>query len=169
MKLTDEQYQYLWYHRQIIEQSLLDRTWVGRFKKTVGYQAHFGTKPFNHVWKAFVQQREGKALKYLWDTTEAFFKRFNCYPPDESAQLRAYTEECREFGEEYHPDQPDDWFNGAQEANDVLVTMMGCLMARGVTYDQFEAALFGVAKKLDAKTDETHFVHPITGKITRRS
>lgn len=108
-------------------------------------------------------------LKQLWDTTEAFFKRFDCYPPERKAQFRAYTEESDEFADTV--DIADSFFrpnDATAEANDVLVTMMGCLMARGISYDQFESALFGVAKKLDAKTDETHFVSPITGKITRK-
>lgn len=170
--LNDDQYRWLLHWQQEIVPAVEsgDRKWIGRFKKTVGYRVQFGTLPFNRVWRAFQKRQQANPLRHLWNVTEAFFQRFDCYPPDTEAQYRAFDEEVGEFQEEIVPYRRKtfDPQKAAEEANDVLVTMMGCLMARGVTYDQFEAALFGVADKLDAKNITTHYVDKATGKITRK-
>ena len=55
----------------------------------------------------------------------------------------------------------------AEEAADVMVTVIGVCEAAGVSMEDVIAQVYKVAAKNDAKTHETHVY--VNGKITRRS
>lgn len=104
------------------------------------------------------------SLKHLWDSSEAFYKRFDSYPPSTTGMLRVLHEEAYEVIEAALTDDPGVL---ADEAADLIVTIMGTLMARGVPLAELEAAMERIAAKNDAKTHETHHVNDV-GKIARR-
>ena len=77
-----------------------------------------------------------------------------------SARSRLIAEENIEF------ETADDWDAMAEEAADVLFVAIGTL---DLLPDQLVArAMRRVTAKNDAKTGATHYVHPKTGKVTRR-
>ena len=59
------------------------------------------------------------------------------------------------------------WEDVAEEAADVLFVAIGTLdmLPDGLAV----RAIRTVIDKNDAKTDATHFIHPTTGKVTRRT
>jgi len=78
--------------------------------------------------------------------------------------LRVLTEEYYETVEAALTDDVEEL---AEEGADLIVTLMGTLMARGVDLESLEAAMRRVAAKNDAKTHTTHHVNS-AGKIARR-
>ncbi len=119
-------------------------------------------------------------LKKLWRSTLGFHARWK---PEEMARLTSqdvgdrerrmavYTaidmlrEEAAEVTEAalHEPN-----YNVVEEAADVMVTLIGILLTRGITYPELEEAIHFVIKKNDAKTEDTHYVDGVTGKIKRR-
>lgn len=104
------------------------------------------------------------ALHHLWESSAEFYERFDCYPPETHALLRVMNEEYFELIEAA--------FSGdnhalADEAADLVVTIMGTLMSCGVGLAELERAMERIAAKNDAKTHETHYVNS-NGKIARR-
>lgn len=104
-------------------------------------------------------------LRHLWESSAEFYQRFNCYPPETHALLRVMNEEYFELIEAAFA---GDNHALADEAADLIVTIMGTLMSCGVSLDGLEAAIERVAAKNDAKTHETHFIDQ-NGKIARRN
>lgn len=100
-------------------------------------------------------------LKALWDSSSGLYNRFDVYPPDLDAQYRVFHEEIAEFTTELYRGSHED-----KEAVDVLVTMLGCLMAVDVTYEDFAAAIQIVIDKNNSKTHQTHKINS-NGKIAR--
>jgi hypothetical protein len=124
------------------------------------------------------------ALKSLWDSTRSLHSRFGTNSnTDEAndAQLRCVAEEHFEFQHAATQSRdlqmfaagPDHllWTDvaeaAAEEAVDVIVTMMGVLQNLGVGYETIAKAMYAVAEKNDAKTNETHAVNK-NGKIARK-
>jgi phosphoribosyl-ATP pyrophosphohydrolase len=105
-------------------------------------------------------------LRRLWMSSAEFLKRFDKYPGDKEAQRRVFNEEAYEFlCESIANEEILDEL--VAEAADVVVTVMTTLMAHGVSYSDFAAAIEQVAQKNDAKTHETHEINS-QGKIARK-
>lgn len=98
----------------------------------------------------------------LVKSTSDFYKRFNRKPTLTEAQ-RIFLEEVGEFLEAV---AESDSFHIAEEAADVIVTIIGMLTAAGVTLQEFEAAMGYVATKNELKTHETHEYRD--GKIRKK-
>lgn len=112
------------------------------------------------------------AFMLLWSSTAAFRQRFNM---DETAtplaQMRCVHEELAEFEFLFYQihfgdDDELQYQYAAQEAADLLVTVMGALMSMGVTLHDIEDAMLEIAAKNDAKTTETHAMDA-NGKVSR--
>lgn len=101
----------------------------------------------------------------LWGSTEAFHQRFNLYPPETFKALRVLAEEHYEVTEAALVKSKDQL---AEEGADLVVTLMGVLMSRGVSIDDFEKAMSNVANKNDAKTFANYEINS-AGKISRKS
>ena len=104
------------------------------------------------------------ALEHLWNATESLHKRFGVFPPDTSEALRVLNEEAFEVIEAALTGDEQEL---ADEAADLIVTLMGVLMARDVELNHLEDAMRRVAAKNNAKTHETHHINQ-NGKIARR-
>jgi hypothetical protein len=110
-------------------------------------------------------------LSMLWDSTDELHRRFDLFPPDPEATMRVFREEVQEFDAETiarYPGWSPDIAETCAEAADVMVTVLATLSGLGITRAQFTAACQHVARKNDAKTWDTHFIHPETGKIQRK-
>jgi len=103
-------------------------------------------------------------LRALAASTLAFYDRFGVTPQPQPAE-RVFREEVEELIEAARAG--DDPAHIAEEAADVIVTVIGLCTAVGVTPARLEEAIFAVARKNDAKTHETHAVDE-NGKISRR-
>lgn len=101
-------------------------------------------------------------LRDLICSTLAFYERFGVRPQRDNA-VRVFEEEVREFIE---ATSGDDKAHIAEEAADVLVTVVGLCEAVGVDSEQLIRQIYAVIAKNDAKTHETHVYH--NGKIRRR-
>lgn len=102
-------------------------------------------------------------LRELIRSTLEFYARFGVRPKVEEA-TPIFEEEVREFIEAAHNGQDKDHI--AEEAADVIVTVIGLCEAADVGADRLIAQLLRVAAKNDAKTHETHVYRD--GKIRRR-
>jgi phosphoribosyl-ATP pyrophosphohydrolase len=103
-------------------------------------------------------------LRRLIDSTLAFYARFGVEPEHGPAEA-VFREEVAELIE-----AAADGTNKthiAEEAADVLVTVVGLCVAVGVPPEQLIEQVHAVAAKNDAKTHETHAVNA-NGKIARR-
>ena len=100
----------------------------------------------------------------LISSTFALHSRFNTAQGWMQA-VRIFVEEKHEFFEAY---RDGDIPHAAEEAADVLVTVVGMAMAAGVTEAQLNAAVQIVIDKNDGKTQETHYLCQHTGKIRRK-
>lgn len=103
-------------------------------------------------------------LRDLIASTLAFYARFDVTPQLEPA-TKVFQEEVNEFIEAAHA---DDVTHTAEEAADVIVTVIGLCTAAGVSPDQIIDQMYAVIAKNDAKTHETHMINA-NGKIARRS
>ena len=108
-------------------------------------------------------------LSILWDSTDELHKRFDLFPPNPEATLPVFQEEVKEFAAEATA-PGSDYYDLAvcREAADVMVTILATLSGLGITREQFTAACQHVAMKNNAKTWDTHFINPETGKIQRK-
>lgn len=110
-------------------------------------------------------------INRLWNSTDDLHRRFDKYPPDANETLAVFDEESTEFTSVAW----EIWNEGegsvgecAQEAADVVVTVLATLTALGITREQFADACAAVAAKNDAKTHDTHYIRA-DGKIARKS
>lgn len=110
---------------------------------------------------------ENDVLRALWDSTAALHERFGTHGRID-AQMRVVFEEVYEFTASVVSDEGMLSLDTVDEATDVIVTLMSTLQSMGASFDHVAAAMQHVIAKNDAKTLDTHFVHPKTGKITRR-
>lgn len=106
---------------------------------------------------------DGNALNTLWSSTESFHRRFESFPPEEDSALAVFLEEVREVEDAVLKGDDN---NLCHESADVIVTLMGILMSRGITYDMFIAEILRVVEKNDSKTWRTHYIND-NGKIQR--
>ena len=104
-------------------------------------------------------------LRDLARSTFAFYRRFDVQPELEPATL-VLQEEVDELIEAAHDKEGTQ--RVAEEAADVIVTVIGLCDAAGVSVDEIIAQVYAVIKKNDAKTHETHQVNA-AGKIARRT
>src|SRR5690349_24317606 len=102
-------------------------------------------------------------LRDLIRSTLAFYDRFGWQPLTNDA-IRVFEEEVREVTEAAQ--DGTDKNHIAEEAADVIVTLIGVCQATGVTPDQLIEQLYGVIAKNDAKNHDTHIYKD--GKIRRR-
>ena len=103
-------------------------------------------------------------LGRLIDSTLAFYERFGVEPQPIPAEA-VFREEVAELIE-----AAQDGTNKthiAEEAADVIVTVVGLCTAVGVPPEKIIEQIHAVAAKNDAKTHETHAVNE-NGKIARR-
>ena len=103
-------------------------------------------------------------LRTLIRSTLEFYARFDVTPQVDEA-TKIFQEEVGEFIEAAQ--DGSDLAHIAEEAGDVIVTVIGLCQAAGVAPERIIDQLYAVAAKNDAKTHETHVY--INGKITRRS
>jgi NTP pyrophosphatase (non-canonical NTP hydrolase) len=103
-------------------------------------------------------------LRDLIRSTLDFYARFGVtqHTPD---ALRNFQEEVNELIEAAEAGTDPD--HTAEEAADVIVTIVGVCQAAGVSPERLIAQLYAVIAKNDAKTHVTHVV--ADGKIRRRS
>lgn len=121
-------------------------------------------------------------LKKLFNSTRAFYDRFNVYPPSRVSARKVFNEECRELvdagrvidgilalpAEERRVDdlaKPREHL--ALEAADVIVTALGMCMAYGIGWRDLHRAVKAVRLKNDGKTHESHTINK-AGKIARK-
>jgi NTP pyrophosphatase (non-canonical NTP hydrolase) len=102
-------------------------------------------------------------LRDLIRSTLDFYARFGVKSQVADA-VRNFQEEVRELIEAASAGQDKDHI--AEEAADVMVTIVGVCDAAGVDAERLVAQLYAVIAKNDAKTHETHVV--FDGKIRRR-
>ncbi|MEM6284229.1 MAG: MazG nucleotide pyrophosphohydrolase domain-containing protein [Chloroflexota bacterium] len=103
-------------------------------------------------------------LRDLIRSTLAFYERFGVTPKLEAATL-VFSEEVDEFIEAAHDAESIDHI--AEEAADVLVTVIGLCDAAGVSQDVLIEQIYAVIRKNDAKTWDTHEINA-EGKIARK-
>lgn len=110
-------------------------------------------------------------LNLLWDSTDDLHRRFDLFPPNPEATLRVFDEETQEFGEAagaaIQEEYVETW-HVCSEAADAIVTILATLSGLGITREDFAKWAQVVANKNNAKTWDTHFVNPETGKIQRK-
>ncbi len=102
-------------------------------------------------------------LRDLMHSTLDFYERFGWQPVAEDA-IRVFEEEVREVTEAAQ--DGTDKNHIAEEAADVIVTLIGVCHATGVTPEQLIEQLYVVVAKNDAKNHDTHVY--TDGKIRRR-
>jgi NTP pyrophosphatase (non-canonical NTP hydrolase) len=102
-------------------------------------------------------------LRDLIRSTLGFYERFGWQPLTNDA-IRVFEEEVREVTEAAQ--DGTDKNHIAEEAADVIVTLIGVCQATGVTPDQLIEQLYAVIAKNDAKNHDTHVY--TDGKIRRR-
>lgn len=103
-------------------------------------------------------------LRTLIRSTLEFYARFGVTPQVGNA-TRVFQEEVGEFIEAAQDGTNKNHI--AEEASDVIVTVIGLCEAAGVAPERIIDQLYAVAAKNDAKTHDTHVY--VNGKITRRS
>lgn len=104
-------------------------------------------------------------LRDLAKSTLAFYARFDVQPQLDPATL-VLQEEVDELIEAAHDGEGVQ--RVAEEAADVLVTVIGLCDAAGVSVDDLVTQMYAVIDKNDAKTHKTHAVNA-AGKIARRT
>ncbi len=97
-------------------------------------------------------------------STLAFYARFGVTQQMPDA-IRNFQEEVGEFVEAAQAGTDPD--HTAEEAADVIVTIIGVCQAADVSPERLIAQLYAVVAKNDAKTHATHVVRD--GKIRRRT
>lgn len=102
-------------------------------------------------------------LRDLIRSTLAFYERFGWQPLTDDA-IRVFEEEVREVTEAAQVGT--DKKHIAEEAADVIVTLIGVCQASGVDPELLIDQLYAVIAKNNAKTHETHVYSD--GKIRRR-
>ena len=102
-------------------------------------------------------------LRDLIRSTLAFYSRFGWQPVTADA-IRVFQEEVDEVIEAAQ--DGTDKNHIAEEAADVIVTVIGLCQATGVDPEMLIQQLYAVIDKNDAKTHETHVY--TDGKIRRR-
>ncbi len=102
-------------------------------------------------------------LRDLIRSTLAFYERFGVTPQLEAATL-VFQEEVDEFIEAAHDDH--DVQHIAEEAADVIVTVIGLCEAAGVPPEKLVEQIYAVIEKNNAKNHNTHAVDA-AGKIAR--
>lgn len=115
------------------------------------------------VWKQ--RGNATSSLPALWKSTSDLYARFDLRPT-ESATLDKFREEVDEFIKASIYDT-DGGAHMVEEAGDVFVTVIGMLIARGVSLELLQERVAYVIAKNDAKTTETHYVNE-AGLIARR-
>lgn len=105
-----------------------------------------------------------ETLSTMWQSNEDFHARFLGRPADVKEACTAYLEEGLELTEAAFNNTVE---NVANEAADVLYTVIGVLRSRGISFDDFLIACQQVISKNDAKTHETHYINS-QGKIQRK-
>lgn len=132
-------------------------------KRMAGIHALMGASPEYDIINELVQhsnELERGGLVGLWKSTAALHARFGSRQTVREA-LACFVEETREFEQAmYHRD------GMTHEAVDVLVTVMGCLMAAGMTLDDLRLGVEAVIAKNDSKDSTTHALNE-HGKIQR--
>lgn len=102
-------------------------------------------------------------LRDLMRSTLAFYERFGWQPLTNDA-IRVFEEEVREVTEAAQ--DGTDKKHIAEEAADVIVTLIGVCQAAGVEPEQLIQQVYAVIAKNDAKNHDTHIYDD--GKIRRR-
>lgn len=102
-------------------------------------------------------------LRDLMRSTQAFYDRFGWQPVTPDA-IKVFEEEVREVTEAAQ--DGTDKNHIAEEAADVIVTLIGVCQASGVEPEQLIQQLYAVIAKNDAKNHDTHVY--TDGKIRRR-
>lgn len=102
-------------------------------------------------------------LRDLIRSTLDFYARFDWQPLTGDA-IRVFEEEVREVTEAAQAGTDKNHI--AEEAADVIVTLIGVCQATGVDPEQLVDQLYAVIAKNNAKTHETHVY--MDGKIRRR-
>jgi ribA/ribD-fused uncharacterized protein len=108
--------------------------------------------------------RSGDVLRDLASATLAFYNRFEFVPQVED-MVRVFQEEVGEFVEAARAGT--DATHTAEEAADVIVTVIGLCAAANIDIEKLVEQIHFVTAKNDAKTHATHVLH--NGKIRRRS
>lgn len=109
-------------------------------------------------------------LKKIWISTANLYERFGLSHTVDNG-IKGMTEEINEVFDAMAKLGVDEDNLGkrqdlAQEAIDLLVTVMSALMAMNIQYAELEYAANAVIQKNDAKSHITHVVY--NNKITRK-
>lgn len=114
--------------------------------------------------KKFLAKTLTDPLRDLIRSTLEFYERFGIKPIPEDME-KVFLEEVHEFLEAVQLGQDKDHM--AEEAADVIVTVIGLCYAADIDPDHMIRQLYTVMDKNAAKTHETHAF--IDGKIRRRT
>ncbi|MBC7869616.1 MAG: hypothetical protein H7Y09_02150 [Chitinophagaceae bacterium] len=109
-------------------------------------------------------EKTNDALRDLSYSTLAFYERFGVHPTLDGA-TNVFREEVNELIEAAHEGTNKEHI--AEEAADVIVTVIGLCKAAGVDTEQLIEQMYAVIAKNDAKTHQTHVYSE--GKIRRRN
>ena len=110
-----------------------------------------------------MSQMTNDPLRDLIRSTLGFYERFGWQPLTNDA-IRVFEEEVREVTEAAQAGTDKNHI--AEEAADVIVTLIGVCQASGVEPDQLIQQLYAVIAKNDAKNHDTQVY--TDGKIRRR-
>ena len=102
-------------------------------------------------------------INRMGESVEDFNRRFQVQRQGDVEKMLVRLME--EVGEVANAVNQADMDDAAAELADVLFVTMDALYCLG---DNGEEAIFGVTQKNNAKTLETHYVHPLSRRITRR-
>jgi hypothetical protein len=103
----------------------------------------------------------------LWRSTVDLHRRFRGpdFRPTSAGAINAFdseVEELREAATQKH------LFVVIEEGVDVIVTVLGVMLAHGAMLEDVESMMEAVCRKNDAKTWATHELNPDNDRIMRR-
>lgn len=104
-------------------------------------------------------------IRSLWNSTNSLHDRFGVQPSVQ-VQITMILEETTEVIRAALFETKQD---AAQEIADCIVVALGMAMALDISLDEVMAGIRAVIDKNDRKSDATHYLNTITGKITRRT
>lgn len=116
------------------------------------------------------------ALNRLWISTLELHNRFRGKAPSLTGAINAWKSEVSELAVasiKFHESKPGDDVaelrkDITEEAVDVLVTMLGILQACDIGLSDLIDQMDVVAKKNDAKTEETHWLNETNDRILKK-
>lgn len=123
------------------------------------------------VWKLTSTKypRQPDCVTLLWDAHDALHARFNLPRINTKTAVTLLLEEALELSDAAYGTRTPDTGHVTNEAADLLTVTLAVIGSLGIERVHFYDACKLVARKNDAKTTDTHYLNPETGKITRKA